>query len=175
MKKLILSNNTEVSIKECYAQSRYTQGAERDTLDIRLDPEVYTLDQTDQLFSPGACSRIIIQETITEQVETVVTEQVPVLAEDGSAVLDDEGNPVTREEQRTIRESVDRTNEYIYDNYTLRVALSKQHFTVADEAGDQKDEEQLSVIMAQKTYTEIRIDELTDTVDTLVLDSLMAE
>lgn len=155
MKTLILKSGAEVPILGCYGQGQYIQGAQRDVLDIRLDPETYTLDQVDQLFTAEECAKLRIRETVS-------TEQ-QVIGDDGTPLMDEEGKPVT--------ETVESTNEYIHENYVLRVALCKQTYTVADADG-QRDEAQISVQMAQKTAAEIRVDELSDAVDALILDSL---
>ena len=73
----------------------------------------------------------------------------------------------------TIRETVgEQTEEFIHENYGVRVALSKQRFTVATEDGAE-DVEQISVKMAQYTVVELQMISLTETVDVLVMESLL--
>lgn len=163
-KKLIFSSGAEVNFNGCYSKSDYAQGAQRDILDFRFDPGEITLDEVDALFSAAECAVLTIQETGTK----TVTKLVPV--------LDDEGNPVTDEYGNELSESVEKeveyTEEFVYENYGLRIGLSKQLFTLATENG-REDVEQISVKMGQFTYTEMQVASLTDTVDILVMESLM--
>lgn len=72
-----------------------------------------------------------------------------------------------------IRETVgEQTEEFIHENYGVRVALSKQRFTLATENGVEE-VEQISVKMAQYTVVEKQMISLTETVDVLVMDSLL--
>ena len=74
----------------------------------------------------------------------------------------------------TIRETVEgeRTEEFIHENYGVRVALCKQRFTLATENGAEE-VEQISVKMAQYTVVELQMISLTETVDVLVMESLL--
>ena len=72
-----------------------------------------------------------------------------------------------------IRETVgEQTEEFIHENYGVRVALSKQRFTLATENGVEE-VEQISVKMAQYTVVEMQMISLTETVDVLVMESLL--
>lgn len=163
-KKLIFSSGAEVNFTECYSKSDYAQGAQRDILDFRFNPSEITLDEVDALFNATECAALIIQETGTK----TVTELVPL--------FDDEGNPVTDESGNKLSEAVEKqveyTEEFVYENYGLRIGLSKQLFTLATGNG-KENVEQISVKMGQFTYTELQVASLTDTVDILVMESLM--
>ena len=180
MKTLIFKNGGTIDFVECYSEGEYIQGAQRDVLDFRFDPSAITLDAVDKLFSAEECGKLTIRETIKETVTEIVTEtiteQEQVIGEDGKPVLDEEGNPVMQEVERTvetpIEKEVERVEEFIWDDYSLRVALRKQKFTLATENGAE-DVEQISVKMGQLTYVEKQVASLTDTVDVLVLESLM--
>lgn len=51
----------------------------------------------------------------------------------------------------------DHENQFIYDNYNIRVSISKQKFTLISEAGVKEEIEQISVKMAQLSYIEIQL------------------
>lgn len=157
MKTLIFKTGESVDFIECYSAGEYVQGAQRDVLDFRFDPAVVSLDEVDALFTADACDRLVIRETVTGQVQAV--------SEDGTPAADEDGNPVM--------ETVERTEEFVHDGYGVRVALCKKKFTLATGNGAE-DVEQISVKMGQYTYTESQLNSLTDTVDVLVMESLMA-
>lgn len=129
MKTLVFKSGNTIDFVECYSNSQYIQGAQREVLDFRFDTTNNTLDSVDALFTTDECLHLIIQETVTKQVE----------------VTDEEGNV-------TIQD-VAQTNEYVYENFGVRVALSKQYFTLATENGVE-DIEQISVKMGQYTAVE---------------------
>lgn len=156
MKTLIFNNGGAIDFVECYSGGEYVQGAQRDVLDFRFDPSVISLDAADKMFSAEECGKLTILETKVEQV----------------SVVDEEGNPVVDENGDPVMQDVERTEEFLYEDYSLRVALSKQRFHLATENGTE-DVEQISVKMGQLTYVEKQVASLTDTVDVLVLESLM--
>lgn len=157
MKTLIFKNGGTVDFVECYGNQQYIQGAQREVLDFRFDPVAISLDEADKLFTVAECARLTIRETTIVQVQAV--------DEAGNAVLDEEGNPVM--------ETVERVEEFVHENYGVRVALSKQHYTLATENGAE-DVEQISVKLAQWTPTELQVASLSATMDILVTESLMA-
>ena len=163
-KKLIFSSGAEVNISECYGRSEYAQGAQRDVLDFRFDPSTITMNEVDSLFNAAECATLTIVETKTKPV-TVLVEQVD---SEGSPVLDEDGNVL----KEAVQQDEEYTEEFVYQNYGLRVGLSKQFFTLSTENG-KEDVEQISVKMGQFTYTEMQVVSLTDTVDILVMESLM--
>jgi hypothetical protein len=63
---------------------------------------------------------------------------------------------------------------YLHENYILRVSLSLSPVVVtpATDTDPEVTEERYSVVMAQKTYKEMQIESLQETVDILVLESL---
>lgn len=70
----------------------------------------------------------------------------------------------------------DGEGEYIHKGYTVRAELKKEwvEVTPATEEAPAVTEERITVSMGQRTYTESQLASLTETVDTLVLDSLLA-
>lgn len=71
---------------------------------------------------------------------------------------------------------VDGKEEYIHKGYTVRAELSKKsvEVTPATESTEAVYEDRITVAMSQRTYTESQLASLTDTVDVLVMESLMA-
>lgn len=132
MKTLIFANGIEIPIAECYSDARYVQGAQRDVLDFRFDASTVSMDYIDTLFTADDCATLTIRET-TEV-------DVTIAGENGD----------------THTETQIRTAEYVHKNYGLRVALSKQFYTLATENGAE-DKEQISVKMGQLTYTEMQV------------------
>lgn len=143
MQTLILANNTQIPLISCIGGSEYFQGAQRAVLDFRIDPTDYTLAEIDALFSADNCGNVTLRETIEHQQQTV--------DEDGAPMVDDNGDPVM--------ETVEQINEYIHQGYIMRVALSKQVYTVAGDGGV-TDQEQISVRMAQQSAAEKQLAEL---------------
>lgn len=69
----------------------------------------------------------------------------------------------------------DETGSYIHKGYTVRGELSKTTVCVSNETEDAPAvyEERINVVMGQRTYAESQLASLTDTVDVLVMESLM--
>lgn len=69
----------------------------------------------------------------------------------------------------------DAGNEYIHKNYTVRAELSKTSVEIETATSETEAvfEERITVCMAQATYMETQLASLTETVDVLVLESLM--
>ena len=69
---------------------------------------------------------------------------------------------------------LDGKNEYIHDSYTLRAALSVRPVVVTENTSGApaESEERVCIVLAQKTYAELELESLRDTVDTLVLSAL---
>lgn len=67
--------------------------------------------------------------------------------------------------------------EYIYKGYTIRAELSKTTVQVSEDAETNEPifEERITISMAQKTYLETQLNNLTETVDILVMESLIKE
>lgn len=66
------------------------------------------------------------------------------------------------------------TAEYIHDNYSLKVSIGLIPVVIQSATDTQEEvvEERYSVVMAQKTYKEIQLESLVETVDVLVMESL---
>ena len=66
--------------------------------------------------------------------------------------------------------------ESIHKAYTIRAKLEKAMVEVSPETAENPAvvEERITVAMAQRTYAESQLASLTDTVDVLVMESLMA-
>lgn len=64
----------------------------------------------------------------------------------------------------------------IHKAYTVRAELSKRAVEVSPGTPEQEavTEDRIFVVMAQRTYAESQLASLTDTIDVLVMDSLMA-
>lgn len=64
-------------------------------------------------------------------------------------------------------------NEYLHENYSLRIKISLINTLNNLSADNQSNiDERISIQMAQKTYQEIMLSEIRQTVDMLVLESL---
>lgn len=94
----------------------------------------------------------------------------------GNLSLNDVDNKFTSENCETIRIIEDNGNEYIHTGYTIRSELSKKSIEVspATEATEAIYEDRITISMAQRTYAESQLASLTDTVDTLVMESLLS-
>lgn len=70
----------------------------------------------------------------------------------------------------------DGENAYIHSGYTVRDMLKRDLVRVSKETEEQPAvyENRVTVSMAKRTYLETQLASLTDTVDVLVLESLMA-
>ena len=146
--KIILTDSTELSPIIVTGAKRQIQGASRDVLTFVFSADV-GMDALDTAFSEANCESISI-------IEPIETEEI-----------DENGNPVAK-----IVE-----NEYIHKAYTIRTELVKKavEITPATESTEAVTEERITVSMAQRTYAETQLANLTETVDILVMESLMAE
>lgn len=169
MKTLIFKNGVSVDFVECYSEHQYIQGAQRDVLDFRFDAKIMSMNEIDNMFTADECSKLIIRETTIIPMQ-VIDEEGNLVLEEVSAI-DDAGNTVI--EQIPVMQDVERTEDFVHKNYGVRVALSKQFFTLYTVNGEEE-VEQISVKIAQYTPVELQIAALTETVDILVMDSLMA-
>lgn len=134
------------------ANSRYVQGQHRDTLSF-VFPATADYNELDAAFSEANCETItIIGADSTTIIETIVKE-------DGTT----EDVPVTV--------PVDA----VHKGYTLRCELKKEPVMVASATTDEDAvyEDRIFVAMSQRTYSETVVKNLQETVDLLVLESLM--
>lgn len=125
-----LHNGIELAPIVVMGESKFAQGAQRDTLKF-VFPASVGMDYLDSTFTPAACESINI--------------------------VDDNGN------------------EAIHKGYTLRVAISKETVTVAPGNAETEAvyEDRITVTMGERTYTESQLASLTETVDVLVMESLL--
>lgn len=72
-------------------------------------------------------------------------------------------------------ETITVGDTHIHRGYTIRCELKKEAVETAKETGDAGavTEDRIFISMSQRTYAESQLASLTDTVDTLVLESLM--
>ena len=111
----------------------------------------------------------------TEYVQGAEREVLDFRFDASQVSLDEIDKLFTSEEcsRLAIRETAgEQTEEFIHENYGVRVALSKQRFTLATENGVEE-VAQISVKMAQYTVVEKQMISLTETVDVLVMESLL--
>lgn len=94
-------------------------------------------------------------------------------AEEDMAVLD---AAFTAEACSSITIVDDDGNEFIHKNYVVRSELSKSAVEIEKATSESEAvfETRITVGMAQATYVETQLASLTDTVDVLVMESLMA-
>lgn len=94
-------------------------------------------------------------------------------ASEGMTELDAHFSPENCESITLIEDSGD---EHIHSGYTIRAELSKKavEITPATEETEAVYEDRITVSMSQRTYAETQIANLTETVDVLVMESLMA-
>ena len=140
MKTLIFNDKTSIPFVECYAAPEYVQGTQRDVLDFRFDPTQITLDEVDKLFTTEKCTKLTIEE------ETTIT--IP-----GEEVVQEDGTTTTTEPQTDTT-----TNSFIYENYSIRVSLSKQVYSLFVD-NQNKDVEQISIKLGSMTPSEVLIAE----------------
>ena len=71
----------------------------------------------------------------------------------------------------------DGGEEFIYKGYTIRAELKKSpmEVTPATEEAEAVTENRVMISMSQRTYVETQLASLVNTVDVLVMESLMAE
>lgn len=77
----------------------------------------------------------------------------------------------------TIIIVVNEEEAYTHKGYTIRAGLTKKlvAITSGTEATEAVYENRITVAMSQRTYAETQLASLTDTIDVLVMESLLAE
>lgn len=72
---------------------------------------------------------------------------------------------------------IEDETEYIHSGYVIRAELNKSPIEIkaATDTDPAEYEERITISMSQRTYAESQIASLTDTVDVLVMESLMGE
>lgn len=93
-------------------------------------------------------------------------------ATEGIETLD---NAFSESACETIIVTDDSGKENVYKSYVIRVKLEKALVVISPATPEKQavTEERISVSMAQRTYAETQLASLTDTVDVLVMESLM--
>ena len=132
--------------------SKYIQGANRDTITFEFDG-THSVDELRAIFTEANCE--VINIVTDEAVETLVEN------EDGTT--------------ETKKETV-YTNNY-HEGYVIRAEVAEKikEITPATGTTPAVTETRVFVTMAERTYAETQLASLTETVDVLVLESLMAE
>lgn len=143
--KMILVDGTELNPIIVTGETRYVQGANRDALTFVFG-ESMSLDEMDALFNTVNC----------ESIKLYSVEEIPV---------DETGT-----EMKTIEV------EHIHTGYVVRVDIRKTREIIEPGTATTEEvvEHRVEVTMAQRTYAESQVASLTETVDYLVLESLLA-
>lgn len=128
------------------------QGALRDTLTF-IFPATESMEYLDGLFTEQNCEKIALVGVNSKMIP------VEVEQEDGTFVTEYEERPT----------------DAIYNDYTIRCELKKEW--VQETGGTANEhpvyEERIFVSMSQRTYTEKQLASVRESVDLLVLESLM--
>ena len=140
---IILANGTKLNHIGASGETRYIQGANRDTITFEFD-ETYSVDELRELFNETNC-----------EVINIVTDEIVELEDDTTQVVN--------------------ANNY-HEGYVIRVEVAEKIKEIQPASGTTEaiTETRVFVTMAQRTYSETQIASLTETVDILVLESLMA-
>ena len=107
-------------------------------------PEGVSLDEADRLFSEANCETLSLYE------------ETELMQEDGSTVTGE--------------------IEHVHKGYTIRAELARKPVETKPATTDTAAayENRVTVSMAQRNYSETQVANLTETVDALVLESLMS-
>lgn len=155
--KVILANGAVVTPNIVYGEKRliYDEPKSRDVLRFVFgDEDILALDT---LFTSENCETITIMDKTTKMIE--------------KEVVDEETGETT-----IITESVEEDVEYIHYDYVLRVGIEKSKAlkTPATPTTEAEYENRVTVTMAHRTYEEMQIKNLTEVVDVLLLENLLA-
>ena len=154
-KTIHFANGSTVEYLDRITDRDFIQGADREVLEFRFDPDTVSMDQIDSLFNETNCVKITATETIINKVPHYKTVEVeePIIGEDGEPT----GETTTRTEvQLDYTEDVPITSEFVYDNYVVRSILSRQLFPIQGESGiEYKD--YIAIRIGQQTYSEAKI------------------
>lgn len=97
---------------------------------------------------------------------------------DKSAITFDALDALTGDAAKTDKLIIlDGDKQYEHDNYSLRVSLALKPVVTVEATSDapEQTEDQLCVTLAQKTYAELQVEELQNSVDALTLSTLEAK
>lgn len=83
---------------------------------------------------------------------------------------------ITIVETKADEMGVSTTNEFIHSGYVIRESLKRETILVTPATADTEAiyEDRITVSMAQRTYAESQLASLTETIDVLVMENLMA-
>lgn len=148
---IILKDGTKLNHIGATSTTRYIQGANRDTITFEFD-STYSVDELRNVFTDMNCETINI---VTDDVVETVVEN-----EDGTT---------------ETKSEVVYTNNY-WDGYVIRAEVAEKVKEIVPATGTTPSitETRVFVTMAQRTYAETQIASLTETVDILVLENLLA-
>lgn len=148
---IILKDGTKLNHIGATSTTRYIQGANRDTITFEFD-STYSVDKLRNVFTDMNCETINI---VTDDVVETVVEN-----EDGTT---------------ETKSEVVYTNNY-WDGYVIRAEVAEKVKEIVPATGTTPSitETRVFVTMAQRTYAETQIASLTETVDILVLENLLA-
>lgn len=132
---LILTDGTKLNHIGATGETRFLQGANRDTITFEFD-ETHSVDELRNKFTEANC-----------EVINIVTDN-----EDGT-----------------------QTNNY-HEGFVIRTEVSEKIKTIESETGTTPSitETRVFVTMAQRTYAETQLANLTEVVDVLLLENLLA-
>jgi hypothetical protein len=148
---IILKDGTKLNHIGATGSTRYIQGANRDTITFEFDA-TYSVDELRSVFTELNCEIINI---VTDDVIESVIEN-----EDGTT---------------EVKSEVVYTNNY-WEGYVIRAEVAEKIKEIEPATGTTPaiTETRVFVTMAQRTYAETQIASLTETVDILVLENLLA-
>lgn len=148
---IILKDGTKLNHIGATSVTRYIQGANRDTITFEFDA-TYSVDELRSVFTELNCEIINI---VTDDVVDTVIEN-----EDGTT---------------EVKSEVVYTNNY-WEGYVIRSEVAEKIKEIVPATGTTPaiTETRVFVTMAQRTYAETQIASLTETVDILVLENLLA-
>ena len=151
--KIRLANGHELNPIMVTGEKRTVKGARRDCLTFVFGDT--GLDDIDETFNEVNCEKITVVEMGTKTVEKEIVDEATG-------------------ETTTVTETVPCE---IYNGYAIRVDLlkRKEEKKAATATEDAEYVTRVYVTMAERTYAETQLASLTETVDALVLESLMAE
>lgn len=147
---ILLKDGTKLNHIGATGSTQYIQGANRDTITFEFDA-TYSVDELRNVFTELNCE--IINIVTDEVVESVIENK--------------DGTTETKSE-------VVYTNNY-WEGYVIRSEVAEKIKEIVPATGTTPaiTETRVFVTMAQRTYAETQIASLTETVDVLVMESLM--
>ena len=153
--KIRLVDGTVLTPIMVTGEKRTVKGARRDCLTFVFGDT--GLDDIDETFNEVNCEKITVIDMGTKTVEKEIVDEATG-------------------ETTTVTETVPCEIEHIYNGYAIRVDLlkRKEEKKAATATEDAEYVTRVYVTMAERTYAETQLASLTETVDALVLESLMA-